>query len=168
VSDIGNHDSLGRDSQKNPSDHGPFTFSPKSAQQHRLTPAWGRTIALVWLLNMFALVCTGASSQIIGRPVIWLDDQRWGALTLTLLVIATCFPLMATALWSLFHGPHVWLVSVVPVIDLLVLAALDRHNSPGSAVVTLLLGVAGTLSIAGAFAGRYRLSNASSATTASN
>ena len=168
MSDIGNQDSQGHDPRKNLSDHGQFTFSPKSAQQHRLTPSWGRIIALAWLLNMFALVCTGASSQIIGRPVIWLDDQRWGVFTLTLLVIATCFPLMATALWSLFHGPHVWLVSVVPVIDLLVLAALDRHNSPGSAVVTLLLGVAGALSIVGAFAGRYRLSNASSATTASN
>jgi hypothetical protein len=62
----------------------------------------------------------------------------------------------------------VWLLSVVPTIVLLVLAALDRDNSPGSAVVTLLLGVAGALSIVGAFAGRYRLSNASSATTESN
>jgi cytochrome bd-type quinol oxidase subunit 2 len=117
---------------------------------------------------MFALLCTGASSQIIGRPVVWLDDQRWGTLTLTLLVIATCSPLVATAMWSLFHGPRVWLVSIVPTIGLVVLAALDRHNSPGSAVVTLLLGVAGALSIVGAFAGRYRLSNASSATTASS
>lgn len=157
------HSSLNR-----PNEIVTFTFMPSAGQQHRLTPTWGRVIALGWLLNMFALICVGASSQIIGRPVIWLDDQRWGVFTLTLLVIATCFPLMATALWSLFHGPHVWLLSVVPTIVLLVLAALDRDNSPGSAVVTLLLGVAGALSIVGAFAGRYRLSNASSATTASN
>lgn len=164
-----NHqDYLEHSSLNRPNEIVTFTFMPSAGQQHRLTPTWGRVIALGWLLNMFALICVGASSQIIGRPVIWLDDQRWGVFTLTLLVIATCFPLMATALWSLFHGPHVWLLSVVPTIVLLVLAALDRDNSPGSAVVTLLLGVAGALSIVGAFAGRYRLSNASSATTASN
>lgn len=168
MSDVGYQDSLGPHPPKNLFNQGSFTFSPQSAQHHRLTPSWGRAIALVWLLNMFALLCTGASSQIIGRPVVWLDDQRWGTLTLTLLVIATCSPLVATVMWSLFHGPRVWLVSIVPTIGLVVLAALDRHNSPGSAVVTLLLGVAGALSIVGAFAGRYRLSNASSATTASN
>ena len=145
-----------------------FTFMASAGQQHRLTPAWGRVIALGWLLNMFALICVGASSQMIGRPVIWLDDQRWNALTLTLLVLASCFPLMATALWSLFHGPHVCYVSIIPTIILVILAAVDRHNSPGSAIVTLVLAIAGVCLVAGAFAGRYRLNNSSSATTASN
>jgi hypothetical protein len=164
-----NHqDYLEHSSLNRPNEIVAFTFMPSAGQQHRLTPTWGRVIALGWLLNMFALICVGASSQIIGRPVIWLDDQRWNSATLTLFVAVACFPLMATALWSLFRGPHVCYLSVVPTIVLLVLAALDRDNSPGSAVVTLLLGVAGALSIVGAFAGRYRLSNASSATTASN
>ena len=75
---------------------------------------------------------------------------------------------MATGLWSLFHGPHVCYVSIVPTIILVILAAIDRHDSPGSAVVTLILAVAGLCLVAGAFAGRYRLSDSSSATTASN
>ena len=145
-----------------------FTLMPSSGQQHRLTPAWGRTITLGWTLNMFALICVGASSQMIGRPAIWLDDQRWNAVTLTLLVVAACFPLMATGLWSLFHGPYVCYVSIVPTITLATLAAVDRHNSPGSAAITLILAIAGVCLVAGAFAGRYRLSDSSSATTASN
>ena len=145
-----------------------FTFMPSAGQQHRLTPAWGRVIALGWLLNMFALICVGASSQIIGRPVIWLDDERWNAMSLTLFVVAACSPLMATALWSLFRGPQVCYISIIPTIILVILAAVDRHTSPGSAIVTLILAVAGVGLMAGAFAGRYRLNNSPSATTASN
>ncbi len=50
----------------------------------------------------------------------------------------------------------------------MVLAVLDRDSSPGSAVVTFVLAISGLLLMVGAFAGRYRLSNLSSATTASN
>jgi len=151
-----------------PTETAAFTLMPSAGQQHRLTPAWGRVIALGWLLNMFALICVGASSQMIGRPVIWLDDQRWNSVTLTLFVVAACFPLMTAALWSLFQGPHVCYVSMIPTITLVLLAVVDRDNTPGSAIVTVVLAAAGTCLVAGAFAGRYRLSNASSATTASN
>lgn len=145
-----------------------FNFFPNAGQQTRLAPAWSQIIALGWLLEMFAFICVGASSQIIGRPVIWLDDQRWGSAMLTILVVATCFPLMATALWSLFHGPQVFLVSAMPTSILMVLAVLDRDSSPGSAVVTFVLAISGLLLMVGAYAGRYRLSNLSSVTTASN
>ncbi|CAB4708275.1 unannotated protein [freshwater metagenome] len=168
MSDIDHQNYLGHGSHNQPTRAAVFTFSPDAGQQYRLTPVWGRVIALGWLLTMFALICVGASSQMIGRPVIWLDDQRWNALTLTLLVLASCFPLMATALWSLFHGPHVCYVSIIPTIILVILAAVDRHNSPGSAIVTLVLAIAGVCLVAGAFAGRYRLNNSSRATTASN
>lgn len=104
----------------------------------------------------------------IGRPVIWLDDQRWNSLTLTILVVATCFPMMAIALWALFHGPIVGYLSCIPTAILVVLAILDRNSSPGSAVVTLVLAIAGALLTVGAFAGRYRLSIASSSVTASS
>ena len=145
-----------------------FNFLAGASPQTRLTPSWGRTVALGWFLESFAFICIGASSQMIGRPVIWLDDQRWNSLTLTLLVIATCFPMMAVALWSLFHGPLVGYLSFIPTAILVVLAILDRHSSPGSAVVTLVLAVAGALLTVGAFAGRYRLSRSSSSVTASN
>ena len=168
MSDIDHQDYLRHGSHNQPTETVVFTFFPDAGQQYRLTPAWGRVIALGWLFNMFALVCLGASSQIIGRPVIWLDDQRWNAMTLTLLVLAACFPLMATALWSLFHGPQVCYISIIPTIILLILAVVDRHNSPGSAIVTLTLAIAGVGLMAGAFAGRYRLSDSSSAITASN
>jgi len=168
VSDIDQQDYPGHDPHVQPTETVLFTFFPDAGQQHRLTPAWGRVIALGWLFNMFALICLGASSQMIGRPVIWLDDQRWNAMSLTLFVVATCFPLMATALWSLFHGPHVCYISIIPTMILVIVAAVDRHNSPGSAIVTLILAIAGVGLMAGAFAGRYRLSDSSSAITASN
>lgn len=168
MSDIDHQNYLGHGSYNQPTETAVFTFFPNAGQQHRLTPAWGRVIAFGCLLNMFALICVGASSQMIGRPVIWLDDQRWNAMSLTLFVVAACFPLGATALWSLFHGPHVCYISIIPTIILVILAAVDRHNSPGSAIVTLILAIAGACLMAGAFAGRYRLNNSSSATIVSN
>ena len=51
---------------------------------------------------------------------------------------------------------------------IVLLAAVDRDNTPGSAIVTVVLAAAGACLVAGAFAGRYRLSDSSSATTASN
>ena len=168
MSEIHHQDFLGHDSHNPPSETVAFNFRPDASQHHRLTPAWGRVIACGWLLNMFALICVGASSQMIGRPVIWLDDQRWNAVALTFFVVVACFPLMATALWSLFHGPHVCYISIVPTIILAMLAVTDRHNSPGSAIVTLILAIAGGCLVAGSFAGRYRLSDSSSAITASN
>lgn len=168
MSEINHQDYPGHRSHNLPTQTLAFTFLPEADQQHRLTPAWSRVIALGWLLNMFSLICVGASSQIIGRPVIWLDDQRWNAVTLTLLVLAACLPLMASSVWSLFHGPHVCYVSIVPTISLVTLAAIDRHNSPGSALVTLVLAIAGGCLVAGSFAGRYRLSDSSRAITASN
>lgn len=168
MSEKNHQDYLEHSSLNRPNDIVAFTFMPSAGQQHRLTPTWGRVIALGWLLNMFALICVGASSQIIGRAVIWLDDQRWNSVTLTLFVVVACLPLMATALWSLFQGPHVCYISIIPTIMLVLLAAVDRHNSPGSAIVTVVLAVAGACLVVGAFAGRYRLSNSSSATTASN
>ena len=164
-----NHqDYLEHSSLNRPNEIVAFTFMPSAGQQHRLTPTWGRVIALGWLLNMFALICVGASSQIIGRAVIWLDDQRWNSAALTLFVAVACFPLMATALWSLFRGPYVCYVSIIPTIMLVLLAAADRHNTPGSALVTVVLAAAGACLVVGAFAGRYRLRDSSSATTASN
>lgn len=168
MNQVNDQDYFGHETHNHPNETVPFTFFPSAGQQYRLTPAWGRLLALGWSLNMFALICVGASSQMIGRPVIWLDDQRWNAMTLTLLVVAACFPLMLTALWSLFHGPQVCYVSIIPTVILAVLALADRHNSPGSAVVTCILAIAGASLIVGAFAGRYRPSNSSSATTASN
>ena len=168
MSDINHQNYLGHGSHNQPTEAAVFTFFPNAGQQHRLTPAWGRVIALGWSFNMFAFICVGASSQIIGRPVLWLDDQRWNAMSLTLFVVAACFPLMATALWSLFHGPQGCYISIIPTIILVILAAVDRHNSPGSAIVTLILAIAGVCLMAGAFAGRYRLSDSSSAITASN
>ena len=57
---------------------------------------------------------------------------------------------------------------MIPTIILVLLAAVDRDNTPGSAIVTVVLAAAGACLVAGAFAGRYRLSDSSSATTASN
>lgn len=141
----------------------------QNVPHHRqLTLGWGRAIALGWLLEMVALICVGASSQIVGRPVVWLDDQRWSVATLTLLASLACLPLMVTAVWSILRGPWVGYLSLIATIDLVLLAVLDRHNSPGSAVVTSALGVAAMFLTFGAFAGRYRSSKVASSVTASS
>jgi hypothetical protein len=44
---------------------------PKIGTEQRLTRVWGRTVALGWTLIAVALITVGASSQVIGRPMLW-------------------------------------------------------------------------------------------------
>ena len=141
---------------------------PKIGTEQRLTRVWGRTVALGWTLIAVALITVGASSQVIGRPMIWIDDQRFGAVTLALLVAATFAPVIILVTWSLLAGPWVPFLSLLVTGELILWAALDRHNSPGGALVTIFLAIAGLLLSASSFGGRYRLSKVDSSTIASN
>ncbi|MBJ7361573.1 MAG: hypothetical protein JHD36_02400, partial [Ilumatobacteraceae bacterium] len=77
---------------------------PKIGLEQRLTRVWGRTVALGWTLIAVAMITVGASSQVIGRPMIWIDDQRFGAVTLIMLVAATFAPVIILVTWSLLAG----------------------------------------------------------------
>ncbi|MEI8392378.1 MAG: hypothetical protein WCG40_07745 [Actinomycetes bacterium] len=141
---------------------------PKIGPEHRLTRVWGRTVALGWTLIAVALITVGASSQVIGRPMIWIDDQRFGAVALIMLVVATFAPMIILVTWSLLAGPWVPFLSLLVTGELILLAALDRHNSPGGALVTIFLAIAALLLSVASFAGRYRLSEVDSSIITSN
>ena len=141
---------------------------PKIGLEQRLTRVWGRTVALGWTLIAVALITVGASSQVIGRPMIWIDDQRFGAVTLTMLVAATFAPVIILVTWSLLAGPWVPFLSLLVTGELILWAALDRHNSPGGALVTIFLATAALLLSVASFGGRYRLSKVDSSIITSN
>ncbi len=141
---------------------------PKIGLEQRLTRVWGRTVALGWTLIAVAMITVGASSQVIGRPMIWIDDQRFGAVTLTMLVAATFAPVIILVTWSLLAGPWVPFLSLLVTGELILWAALDRHNSPGGALVTIFLATAALLLSVASFGGRYRLSKVDSSIITSN
>jgi len=141
---------------------------PEIGLEQRLTRVWGRTVALGWTLIAVALITVGASSQVIGRPMIWIDDQRFGAVTLTMLVAATFAPVIILVTWSLLAGPWVPFLSLLVTGELILWAALDRHNSPGGALVTIFLATAALLLSVASFGGRYRLSKVDSSIITSN
>lgn len=107
-----------------------------------------------WVGLTLALASVGASSQVIGRPVWWADDLRWG----TIGVIVTVFVVFAlctgVAAWSFLGGPWIPHVSLAGGILLAVNAVVDRHSSPGGAVVTAALAGAGVLLGVGSLSGR--------------
>ncbi len=123
----------------------------------RLTPGWSRTLSIGWGGLTLALVCTGISSHIIGRPVFWLDDQRWPVLVLIALSALVIGTMALPMLWSYANGPRTAYVSCFASAVLIVVAVMDRHDSPGAAVVQSGLAVAGVLLSIAAFAGRYRV-----------
>jgi hypothetical protein len=123
----------------------------------RLTPGWSRTSFLGWGSLAVALACTGISSHIIGRPVFWLDDQRWPVGVLVLLAVCVAGPALLCAFWSYLNGNWVPVASGVSTAVLAVAALLDRHASPGAAVVEGALAGAGLLITLATFAGIYRV-----------
>ena len=103
-----------------------------------------------------ALVAVGTSSHVIGRPVFWLDDQRWTILGAIVLAVVIALPIGTLLVLCSISGPWVPHVSVIVTVELMLLAVLDRHRSPGSAMVLAGLAGAALLMTASAFAVRVR------------
>jgi hypothetical protein len=127
-----------------------------TAAKMRLTSGWSRTLFLGWSSLVVALACTGISSHIIGRPVFWLDDQRWSAWLLVALAVAVTGPSIFCAFWSYLNGAWVPLISGAATAVLAAAALIDRHDSPGAAVVQGALAGAGLLFTGASLAGRFR------------
>jgi uncharacterized membrane protein len=117
----------------------------------RLTSGWSRTIFLGWSGLTAALASVGISSHIIGRPVFWLDDQRWAPPVLALVAILVTGPMLVTAVWSYTGRAWIPAVSGASTLVLVASAFVDRHSSPGAAVVTGALAIAAALLSAAAF-----------------
>lgn len=122
----------------------------------RLTIGWSRTIAIGWALMAVCLACVGASSQIIGRPTWWADDQRWSRVVVSVLVLAVFGAVTFVAVWALLRRPFTPQLSAAASFLLGVSAVADIDTSPGSAVVTAALAGAGLLLSIGAVSGRDR------------
>ncbi|MFZ8901708.1 MAG: hypothetical protein ACO39Y_04405 [Ilumatobacteraceae bacterium] len=138
---------------------------------HRLPPSWSRVVGVGWVGLTLGLASVGASSQVIGRPVWWADDIRWG----TVGVIVTVFVVFALCtgitVWAFLSGPFIPQVSAVGGLLLAASALADRDSSPGGAVVTGALAASALLLGFGSWSGRRQLGDAdnraaSSASTA--
>lgn len=121
-----------------------------------LTPLWSRVVLAGWLSLALALIAVGSSSHVIGRPVFWLDDQRWSIAGATLITIGLAVPIAATIYVSSVNGPHIPYLSLFASAEIALLALLDRHRSPGAAVVLAALAGAALLFSVASFSGRYR------------
>lgn len=99
------------------------------------------------------LACVGASSQIIGRPTWWADDERWSAVVVSIFVLVVFGAATAIAVWSFFRRPFTPFVSTTGALLLGASSLADVDSSPGSAVVTGALAVAALLLSIGSFSG---------------
>ncbi len=138
----------------------------------RLTDGWCRTIGLGWFGVAIALACVGASSRMIGRPAWWADDQRWGDVLTSILVVAVFVAITFECVWSFFRGPFVPEFTAAGAVLLAISAWVDRHSSPGTAVVTAVLAASAVLLAVAALSGRRRVTqpdnrSASASSTAS-
>ncbi len=128
-------------------------------RRYRLTPIWNRVILSGWLALTLAMVAVGTSSHAIGRPVFWLDDQRWTIPGTVLISLVVAIPIATTILTCYLHGPGVPYLSSLATLELGLLALLDRNRTPGSAVVLAALAAAALLFSIASFAGMYRQTN---------
>lgn len=111
----------------------------------RVHPVWARVLAVFWVMVTLSVAAVAISSDLIGRPVWWADEQRWSTPVLYALGLLFLLPSVLLTVLSMLRGPWVhwgaWIVSV----ELAVLAVVDRGASPGSAVVLAILAVAALL-----------------------
>gem|GEM_PF-967165 len=132
------------------------------APNRRLTDGWCRTIGLGWFGIAIALACVGASSQMIGRPAWWADDERWGNVVVSILVVAVFLVITFVCVWSFFRGPFVPELTAAAAVFLAISAFVDRDSSPGAAVVTAVLAGSALLFAVAGLSGRRRVTQPSS------
>ena len=120
----------------------------------RVHPVWARVLAVFWVLVSLGVAAVAISSDLIGRPVWWADEQRWPSLVLYALGLLFLLPSVLMTVLSLLRGPWVHLGAWIVSVELAVLALVDRNDSPGSAVVVAALAVASLLAGVAALSAR--------------
>lgn len=118
---------------------------PSSILRSRLGTAWSRVVGVGWIGITLGLASVGASSQVIGRPVWWADDERWGTAGVIALVFVVFAIGTSVVVVSFLRGPAIPWMSILGGALLGVSALLDRHASPGGAVVTSALAASAIL-----------------------
>jgi len=129
-------------------------MSQPTATRVRVHPVWARVLAVFWTSMSLSIAAVAISSDLIGRPLWWVDEERWSTLLRYSLGLAFLMPSIASTVLSLLRGPaahwSAWVVSI----ELTVLALVDRHDSPGSAVVLAALAAAAILAGVAALSAR--------------
>lgn len=105
-------------------------------------PVWSRALAVFWVLTCLGLLSVAISSDIIGRPLWWADDRRWSSSLLYLWGALCLTPSALLVVLSLRRGPALHWGAWIVGLELAALAFVDRHDSPGSAVILVVLAVA--------------------------
>ena len=122
----------------------------------RVHPVWARVLAVFWVAMSLSIVAVAISSDLIGRPLWWADEDRWSTPMLYVLGVTLVSPSVLSIAFCLTRNRWVqwgaWSVGV----ELGVLALLDRHDSPGSAVVLAALAVAAALAGVATLSARVR------------
>lgn len=117
---------------------------------------WARVLAVFWVAMSLSIVAVAISSDLIGRPLWWADEDRWSTPMLYVLGATLVSPSVLSIAFCLTRNRWVqwgaWSVGV----ELGVLALLDRHDSPGSAVVLAALAVAAALAGVATLSARVR------------
>lgn len=112
---------------------------------NRLHPVWSRLLAVFWVAMALGVTAVAISSDLIGRPLWWVDDQRWSMPVIYAFAVLFVGPAIVVAVWAAARISRVQWPSLGIAVEVALLALVDRDRSPGSAVVLGALAVAALL-----------------------
>jgi len=112
---------------------------------NRLHPVWSRFLAVYWVAMTLGISSVAISSDLIGRPLWWVDDQRWSMPVIYVLATLFVGPTVVLAFSAAVRVRWLHWPSFGIALELIALALIDRDRSPGSSVVLGALGVAAML-----------------------
>ena len=113
--------------------------------ENRLHPVWSRLLAVFWVAMALGVTAVAISSDLIGRPLWWVDDQRWSMPVIYAFAVLFVGPAIVVAVWAAARISRVQWPSLGIAVEVALLALVDRDRSPGSAVVLGALAVAALL-----------------------
>ncbi len=113
----------------------------------RVHPVWARVLGVFWAMTTLGVAAVAISSDLIGRPLWWADEERWSTPVLYALGLLFLLPSILSTVLSLMRAPLTHWIAWGTGLELGLLAVVDRDASPGSAVV--LAALAGAAILAG-------------------
>lgn len=115
---------------------------------------WRWVLAIGWIGIMGCLMIVAGAGEVTGRAVWWFgpDTERR-----SLLVMVAPFVLPTAVVVMASQGTRfVVEASALATASVALTAWIDRHDAPGAAAITALIGLAGLLITVAALAGRAR------------